>query len=127
MTAILRSYTEPNRWIVTAAAFSVFCARFGRTPANRIQDFVLLMVCSLPAAALSQTVFCLPPAVPLLPNDPEMLIEFRAELSAEFSQYFTDAQDYLNCLQQAHGATRLEIEGAIRDYTALLDTPRKDN
>lgn len=127
MTAILRSFKESNRWIVAAAAFAVVCARFGRTPANHIQGFVLLIVCSLPAAALSQTVFCLPPAVPLLPNDPKMLIEFRAELSAEFSQYFTDAQDYLNCLQQAHGATRLEIESAIRDYTALLDTPRKDN
>ncbi|MGB7286874.1 MAG: hypothetical protein WBC71_08080, partial [Salaquimonas sp.] len=88
MTAVLRSYTEPNRWIVTAAAFSVFCTQFGRTPANRIQSFMLLIVCSLPAAALSQTVFCLPPAVPLLPNDPKMLIEFRAELSAEFYQYF---------------------------------------
>ncbi len=88
---------------------------------------MLLAVCSLPAAVHSQTVFCLPPAVPLLPHDPEMLIEFRAELSAEFSQYFTDAQDYLNCLQEAHGATRLEIEDAIRDYTTLLDTPRRDN
>jgi hypothetical protein len=127
MTAVLHSYKESNRCAVAAAAFAVLCTQFGRTPANRIQGFVLLMVCSLPAAALSQTVFCLPPAVPLLPNDPEMLIEFRAELSAEFSQYFTDAQDYLNCLQQAHGATRLEIESAIRDYTALLDTPRRDN
>ena len=122
MSAPPGSYTLSTKLSATGVAASCLFSRFDLA-LRRSAYGLLLSVCTFPVAAVAQTVFCLPPAVPLFPNDPQMLSEFRAELSAEFTQYFTDAQDYLNCLQHAHGVTRLEIEDAIRDYTTLLDTP----
>lgn len=101
--------------------------RFGAPLIIALGVFLVFLGGVHPTALRSQSIFCVPPAVPSLPSDPTMRAEFRPELSAEFAQYFTDAQSYLNCLHDAHGVTRLEIEAAIQDYTTLLDTPPKQD
>lgn len=88
----------------------------------------ILIACStwsIAAPLSAQTVHCIPPLLPLLPGDRSVQIEYRAELSEEYNQYFTDAQSYLNCLQHAQRATRDDIHTAIEDYNALLDIPRE--
>ncbi|SFE87383.1 hypothetical protein SAMN04515678_12034 [Roseivivax sediminis] len=37
----------------------------------------------------------------------------------EFSDYFTDAQRYLQCLQAAEETVRDEIDSALEDYERL--------
>lgn len=76
------------------------------------------------APIAAQSVYCVPPLVPLMPGERTTQIEYRDELSTEYARYFDEAQTYLNCLVAAQNATRTEIERAIRDYSALLDLPR---
>ncbi len=72
-------------------------------------------------SASSQEVYCVPPALPLLPSDPEMQIEYRSELSQEYNDYFRLAAEYLNCLNASGSATREGIQQAIDDYNHLLN------
>ena len=65
------------------------------------------------------TSYCLPPVRPLLPISADLLREYRAELGAEFSEYFDLAGAYLRCLEAAGAATRQEIDAAIADYERL--------
>lgn len=76
-------------------------------------------------AAITQEVFCVPPALPVLPSDPEMQIEYRNELSQEYNDYFRLAAEYLNCLNASGSATREGIQQAITDYNHLLNLPAK--
>ncbi|WP_188129785.1 hypothetical protein [Roseivivax sediminis] len=48
-----------------------------------------------------------------------MIEEYRDELGMEFSDYFTDAQRYLQCLQAAEETVRDEIDSALEDYERL--------
>lgn len=75
--------------------------------------------------AITQEVFCVPPALPVLPSDPEMQIEYRSELSQEYNDYFRLAAEYLNCLNASGSATREGIQQAITDYNNLLNLPAK--
>lgn len=73
----------------------------------------------------TSTMFCVPPLLPVVPENTALQIEFRDILSAEFSNYFDESGRYLTCLNNAATATRSETKMAIETYTRLLNLPRQ--
>lgn len=64
---------------------------------------------------------CIPPAVPILPTDPDFAQEYRTELNREYDDYFRYGAEYLNCLHDAEMLTREQINQAIEEYTKFLN------
>lgn len=77
------------------------------------------MVSASPGLPQTTALDCVPPPAsdPNLPDD--VIEEYRDELGMEFSDYFTDAQRYLQCLQAAEETVRDEIDSALEDYERL--------
>lgn len=73
------------------------------------------------SSGLSQTTAldCVPPPKPYANLPDDMIEEYRDELGMEFSDYFTEAQRYLQCLQAAEDTVREEIDSALEDYERL--------
>lgn len=73
----------------------------------------------------TSTMLCVPPLLPVVPENTALQIEFRDILSAEFHDYFDESGRYLTCLNDAATATRAETKTAIETYTRLLNLPRQ--
>lgn len=75
----------------------------------------------------AQISLCMPPVAPLLPASLETQIEYKAELTREFIDYFSFAEGYLNCLNESGSATRNEVAKTIESYSVLLNLPSPTN
>lgn len=62
---------------------------------------------------------CLAPMPPERITDPAIRTEYRAEITAEYSAYFDDAQDFLRCVDETRIATISEVNQALADYQSL--------
>jgi hypothetical protein len=91
--------------------------RCGRSAASG----AALVAASLAGPALAQTTAleCVPPPVPTADLPRDVLEEYRNELGLEFSNYFTEAQRYLQCLQLAEETARQDIDAALEAYARL--------
>lgn len=79
----------------------------------------------IPSEVVSQqSGFCLRPVFPVLPSDPVVANEYRAELTIEYDEFFSQSGDYINCLRDEESSIRQEITEAISHYQELLNLPR---
>ncbi|WP_417743824.1 hypothetical protein [Salipiger sp.] len=72
-----------------------------------------------PAVAQTTALDCVPPPVPSADLPQDVIEEYREELGLEFSDYFTEAQRYLQCLQMAEATARQDIDAALEAYARL--------
>lgn len=98
------------------------CKVFLRLPILKVVSAALVLVAK---PANSQDIFCVPPSAPIVPADTNMQIEYRAELSQEFNDFFRTAAEYLNCLHASESQTREAISIAIEEYNRVLNLPAK--
>ena len=80
-----------------------------------------LVAASLANSAVAQTTAldCMPPPVPSADLPRDVIEEYRDELGLEFSDYFTEAQRYLQCLELAEETARQDIDAALEAYARL--------
>lgn len=80
-----------------------------------------LVAAAFAGSALAQTTAldCAPPPVPTADLPQDVINEYREELGFEFSNYFTEAQRYLQCLQLAEETARQDIDAALEAYAHL--------
>ncbi|WP_417725795.1 hypothetical protein [Salipiger sp.] len=71
------------------------------------------------AVAQTTALDCVPPPAPHADLPSNVIDEYRDELGMEFSDYFTRAQRYLQCLQRARETAREEINAALKAYEKL--------
>lgn len=83
-------------------------------PSLHLVGFALAMLCGLPAHAE-----CLAPLPPGRVTDPATRTEYHAEIAAEYSTYFDEAQAYLRCLDETRAATIAEVNAVLADYQTL--------
>ncbi len=65
--------------------------------------------------------FCDPPLSPMYVSD-VLIIDYRAEIRAEYEAYFSDAQSYLGCMERERVAVMAEIKQTATQYGQFLDT-----
>lgn len=51
-----------------------------------------------------------------------VLVEYRAEIAAEFEEYFSAVTDYIACLDDERTRTMDEARAATEAYSTLLST-----
>ncbi|WP_371171622.1 hypothetical protein [Aliiroseovarius sp. 2305UL8-7] len=76
----------------------------------------LILAAVLPSVGLA---FCNPPIAPALTSE-ELAREFRAEFRHDFEQYFSDAQEYLQCLDEERSEVMTEISETAARYDRFL-------
>lgn len=74
----------------------------------------------LPSCLTAQEQYCIPPIMPIVPQNNDMIVEFRAELIAEYEQYITDASEYLNCLNTSGMQTRDDMQKVIEQFSVII-------
>lgn len=86
-----------------------------------IRPFTSLVAIILTSHAAAQTTAldCVPPPTPSADLPRDVIDEYREELGMEFSDYFTEVQSYLQCLQMAEITARQEIEATLEAYEKL--------
>lgn len=62
---------------------------------------------------------CLAPIPPERVTDPATRAEYHAEIAAEYSTYFDEAQAYLRCIDETRAATIAEVNEVLADYQTL--------
>lgn len=94
---------------------------------SRAASATVLIAQLIPNHTLAQSspLYCIPPLLPLLPADNATRIEYREIISAEYSDYFDAAGDYLSCLNNAASTTRADIQRAIAEYQEFLSLEQK--
>lgn len=94
---------------------------------SRTAFVIALSSLMIPSQMLAQSsaLYCVPPLLPSLPADNASRIEYREILSAEYSDYFDAAGDYLSCLNNAASTTRSDIQRAIEEFQELLNLVQK--
>ena len=84
------------------------------TPAFGRLCLALLLACGSRAEAE-----CLAPLPPERVTDPATRAEYRAEIAAEYSTYFDEAQAFLRCLDETRATTIAEVNQVLADYQSL--------
>ena len=95
---------------------------------TRRHAIVMIVILQVPSAALSQTSFgdCVPPQAPYAALSPADLAEFRAELAAEFEDYFNDLSQYITCLDNERARTMTEGAEVANAYEIFLNALSND-
>lgn len=81
--------------------------------------FGLLCVALAMPYGLAAEAECLAPLPPERITDPATRAEYRAEIAAEYSTYFDEAQAYLRCIDETRAATIAEVNEVLADYQSL--------
>lgn len=84
-----------------------------------LTSIISALALASPAASQTTSLDCVPPPAPYSDLPQNVIDEYRDELAMEFSDYFTEAQRYLQCLQMAQATARAEIASALEAYEAL--------
>ncbi|NJM81177.1 MAG: hypothetical protein HC844_00635 [Tabrizicola sp.] len=68
------------------------------------------------------------PGVPSTDLPDEVLVEYRAEIGAEFEAYFSSITEHIACLDEERARAMDEARAATEAYTHLINTipSRKD-
>jgi hypothetical protein len=87
-----------------------------------IRPVLISWLALLPGAALAQTTSfdCIPPAMPATGYDAALIREYRQEIGAEFSDYFTAAGRYIRCLEAARMTAEAEVREVIEEYNRVV-------
>ncbi len=78
---------------------------------------------SLATTAQPEVIRCLPPEVPVTSLPAAVLVEYRAEISAEFEAYFTAIRDHFACLDAERTRALVEASVAAGAYATILKIP----
>ena len=102
--------------------------RRGLAHPMRGQALYLVAICasiSVTSAACAQpdVIRCLAPEVPITDLPEAVLLEYRAEIAAEFEAYFADLSAHLACLDTERNRALSEAQMATEAYSIFLNTP----
>jgi hypothetical protein len=90
----------------------------------------LCVVVSVNSTAFAQpeVIRCLAPEVPITALPEAVLVEYRAEIAAEFEAYFADLSDHIACLDTERSRALSEARMATEAYSIFLNISpaRKD-
>ena len=75
------------------------------------------------AYAQPEVIRCLAPEVPITDLPEAVLLEYRAEITAEFEVYFADLSAHIACLDAERDRALSEAQMATDAYSTFLNTP----
>jgi len=75
-----------------------------------------------PASAQPEVIRCLPPEAPMTELPVDVLVEYRAEIAAEFEAYFSSITEHIACLDEERARVLDEARSATEAYTRLINT-----
>ncbi|OJY28874.1 MAG: hypothetical protein BGP11_02045 [Rhodobacterales bacterium 65-51] len=81
-----------------------------------------MIFASSAALAQPEVIRCLPPEIPITDLPEEVLVEYRAEIGAEFEAYFMAVSDHITCLDEERTRAMDEARAATEAYTHLINT-----
>lgn len=84
--------------------------------------FVAASLVSLSATAQPEVIRCLAPEVPITELPEAVLIEYRAEIVAEFEGYFAVIGEHIACLDAERERALAEARDATQAYSSFLST-----
>ena len=81
-----------------------------------------------PTSAQPEAIRCLPPEAPMTELPVDVLVEYRAEIAAEFEAYFSSITEHIACLDEERARVLGEARAATEAYARLINTipVRKD-
>ena len=74
-------------------------------------------------AAQPEVIRCLPPQVPITDLPEAVLLEYRAEIGAEFERYFSAISTHIACLDEERTRALTEARDAANAYATFLKIP----
>jgi hypothetical protein len=74
------------------------------------------------ASAQPAPLHCLPPEAPMTSLPDAVLAEYRAEISAEFEEYFSAVSNYIACIDGERARILEEARTATETYSTILST-----
>ena len=80
------------------------------------------LVSATEASAQAAPLLCLPPEAPMTSLPEAVLVEYRAEIAAEFEAYFSAVTDYIACLDDERTRILDEARAATEAYSTLLSS-----
>ena len=78
---------------------------------------------SVATTAQPEVIRCLPPQVPVTDLPEAVLIEYRAEIGAEFEAYFAAISNHIACLDAERTRALTEARDAANAYSTFLNIP----
>lgn len=78
---------------------------------------------SAAAPAQPEVIRCLPPDLPVTDLPEAVLVEYRAEIGAEFESYFAAISAHIACLDAERDRALAEAHSAADAYAVFLNTP----
>lgn len=94
-----------------------------------LSAFILTMLFSPVATAGTYAHQCTEPVQPLVPNNEELTLKYKAEIEADFQRYFSEVTDYSTCLSAAQSTAFTEATigwEAYRTFRAQAGDPAPD-
>lgn len=94
----------------------------GRVWAACLVLAMVSVLLALPVPALADALRCVPPDVPMTDLPVGILVEYRAEIAAEFEAYFAALSDHIACLDAERARAMEEARVAATAYADLINT-----
>ena len=83
---------------------------------------VMFLVCAA-TVAQPEVIRCLPPQVPVTDLPEAVLVDYRAEIGAEFESYFSAISTHIACLDEERTRALAEARDAADAYATFLNIP----
>jgi len=83
----------------------------------------VMFLVSAATAAQPEVIRCLPPQVPITDLPEEVLLEYRADIGAEFESYFSAISTHIACLDDERTRALSEARDAADAYASFLYIP----
>ncbi len=87
---------------------------------------LVVLACASPGASIAraqpEVSRCGPPEAPMTDLPVEVLVEYRAEIAAEFEAYFVAISEHIACLDAERARAMIEARVATEAYTRLINT-----
>ena len=84
---------------------------------------IVVMFVNSAALAQPEVIRCLPPEVPFTDLPEAVLAEYRAEIVADFENYFAAVSTHIACLDTERDRALSEARAATEAYSTFLNTP----